>query len=305
MLLSDRLQRYGVIGAALAVVILMALLGVTLAQDTTGTTEGRLGVPGEVVLGELFDVVGYEVVPSDVEVKVEYSGHFALEGESCGSPSAGASPGAVAPTWVTLQACSVGEGWVRLVASDTGAALDEVNVTVSEPGATGQAAQVSISSLGSSLEGGDTDVFHVRASGLDQDERYTVSTGSSSSALGFNPGCTQRNRSGTITNRITRTFSYIAYGCRRGRATVRSRLVHDGNELSTDSQSVTVTAPPTPTPTPEPTFTPTPRPTPTFTPTPRPTNIHAQANTHVYTHAQANTHVYTHAQANTHVYTHA
>ena len=153
MLLSDRLQRYGVIGAALAVVILMALLGVTLAQDATGTTEGRLGVPGEVVLGELFDVVGYEVVPSDVEVKVEYSGHFALEGESCGSPSAGASPGAVAPTWVTLQACSVGEGWVRLVASDTGAALDEVNVAVSEPGATGQAAQVSIGSLGSSLEG--------------------------------------------------------------------------------------------------------------------------------------------------------
>ena len=64
----------------------MALLGVTLAQDATGTTEGRLGAPEEVVLGELFDVVGYEVVPSDVEVKVEYSGHFALEGGSCGSP---------------------------------------------------------------------------------------------------------------------------------------------------------------------------------------------------------------------------
>ena len=172
--MSNRLRRHGIIWATLVVAIL-ATLGVTLAQDATQTptTEGRLGVPGEVVLGELFDVVGYEVIPSDVEVKIEYSEHFALEGESCDSPSGGVSPVTVAPTWVTLQACSMGEGWVRLWAADTGAGLDRVNVTVSEPGAIGRAARraatprVRITALGSTLQGGSTDVFHVRASLLD------------------------------------------------------------------------------------------------------------------------------------------
>ncbi|MCE2404447.1 MAG: hypothetical protein J4F43_04730 [Dehalococcoidia bacterium] len=188
-------------------------------------------------MGELFDVVGYEVIPSDVEVKIEYSEHFALEGESCDSPSGGASPVTVAPTWVTLQACSMGEGWVRLVASDTGAPLDKVNVTVSvpseneaaqdgsEPGGIGGAAtpRVRINGLGSTLQGGRTDVFHVRADGLDVNKTYTVSTISTSSALGFNSGCTDRNKSGTITGRINRTFTYVANGCRQGQATHVSR----------------------------------------------------------------------------------
>ena len=188
--MSNPLRRHGIIWATLVVAIL-ATLGVTLAQDATQTptTEGRLGVPGEVVLGELFDVVGYDVIPSDVEVKIEYSEHFALEGESCDSPSGGVSPVTVAPTWVTLQACSKGEGWVRLWAADTGAGLDRVNVTVSGPGAKGRAAaqaatpRVRITSLGSTLQGGGIDVFHVRASLLDVTKTYTVVTVSTSSRL--------------------------------------------------------------------------------------------------------------------------
>ena len=115
-------------------VAVLATLGGTLAQDATRTaaTEGRLGAPAVVEVGDVFDAVGFEVVPSDLEVKMEYSEHFVLDGESCDSASAGASAGALAPIWVTLEACSTGKGQVRLVASNTGAVIEEVSVTVRE-----------------------------------------------------------------------------------------------------------------------------------------------------------------------------
>jgi hypothetical protein len=106
--LPSHLLRYGIIGAVLAaaVVILTTLVGGTLAQDAPGTPEsdpeptGKLVVvPGLVEVGQTTQVVGFQVVPLDLEVKIEYSERFVLEGESCDAGSAGATPAVIAPTW--------------------------------------------------------------------------------------------------------------------------------------------------------------------------------------------------------------
>ena len=103
----------------------------TTAQSTATTTGDLVVVPGVVQVGETTLAVGFHVLPFDLEVAIEYSGHFVPEGESCddaGTP--GSTTSAVAPTWIILKACTVGDGWVRLVESGTGHVIEEVSATV-------------------------------------------------------------------------------------------------------------------------------------------------------------------------------
>ncbi len=221
--MSNHILRHGIIWAALVVVMLTTLLSYTLAQDATGTpatdpeTTGKLVVvPGLVEVGQTTLAVGFHVVPSDLEVKIEYSEHFVLEGESCGAGSPGATTGAVAPTWVTLKACSVGKGWVRLVTANTGSVIQEVSVTVSQ--ASGQRRQsaptVTLRSVPSSLTKGASDGFNVRVTGLDSGEEYELTTVPLTlNKVAFNSGCTDFEETEEIENLSAKTFNYTLYGC--------------------------------------------------------------------------------------------
>ena len=312
--MPSHLLRYGIIGAVLAaaVVILTTLVGGTLAQDAPGTPEsdpettGKLVVvPGLVEVGQTTLAVGFQVVPLDLEVKIEYSERFAPEGESCSAESsAGATPAAIAPTWVTLKACSVGEGQVRLVEADSGSVIQEVRVTVSEAGPTGQAApMVTLNSVPSSLTVGDSDGFNVKVTGLDRDEEYELTTVPLTHGLAFNRGCTDFEKTQEIIGSTIRFFFYTIYGCAPSGANLWSYLSVDGSAIASSEftfvrvrppptpTSTSTSVPPTPTPTsvpptptsvpptptsvpPTPTPTPTPQPTPTSvppTPTPTPT----------------------------------
>ena len=103
----------------------------TSTRSAATTTGNLVVVPGVVQVGQTTLAVGLHVLPFDLEVAIEYSGHFTPDGKSCddaGKP--GTTPRAVAPTWVILNACTVGDGWVRLVESGTSNVIEEVSATV-------------------------------------------------------------------------------------------------------------------------------------------------------------------------------
>ena len=117
---------------------------------SAATTSGDLVVvPGVVQVGQTTLAVGLHVLPFDLEVAIEYSGHFTPDGESCddaGTP--GSTPRAVAPTWVILNACTVGDGWVRLVESGTANVIEEVSATVTNSRGVRQQADPSVTVSG-------------------------------------------------------------------------------------------------------------------------------------------------------------
>ena len=189
------------------------------ATPTAAATAGDLVVaPGVVEVGQTALAVGLHVLPFDLEVKIEYSGHFIPEDDSCddaGTP--GATQSAVAPTWVTLNACAVGEGWARLVESDTGAVIETVNVTVIEPGATGRQTRPTVTVSGVTTTeltpGGSGDEFSVRVSELEIAtgyELHTVALNDSSAA--FDQACTDFKEIDDVIWRGA-TKTYTVYGC--------------------------------------------------------------------------------------------
>ena len=190
----------------------------TATPAATATPTGDLVVaPGVVRMGQTPLAVGLHTFPRDLEVAIRYSGHFTLEDESCdaaGTP--GATPRAVAPTWVTLKACEVGDGWVRLAESETGRVIEEVSVTVIEPEATRQAATtVAVSGVASSEwePGGSGDEFEVRVTGLEIADSYELNTVAlNGSSAAFDEDCTDFSETEDIGWRPT-TKEYTVYGC--------------------------------------------------------------------------------------------
>ena len=163
--------------------------------------------------------MGFHVEPLDLEVAIEYSEHFVPDGNSCDDAGAPATTtSAVAPTWVTLIACTAGEGYARLVAS--GHVIEEVSVTVTEPAAViGQApARPSMSLAGVPWKltiGRGSGSFSIRISGLDSSETYELHAVSLNLRLAFNSGCTNHNKSNTFSpTGSTYRKSYNLWGCR-------------------------------------------------------------------------------------------
>ncbi len=204
----------------LAAYLVMPSMENVAAQDGgTATATGNLVVvPGVVEIGQTILAVGFHVEPADIEVKIEYSEHFTTEDETCDTAgTAGSTEVAVAPTWITLNACTVGEGYVRLVESTSGNLIEESSVTVTEPLATGQQSpSVRIGGLTSSelVPGGSEDEFWVSAAGLDSGEDYelhTVVLNSLSAA--FNEECTTFRESDSITGLTSAIEYYDVYGC--------------------------------------------------------------------------------------------
>ncbi len=188
-------------------------------SETTPATGELVVVPGEVQMGQTVLAVGFHVVPFDLQVEIHYSGHFTPEDESCDNAgTAGATQPAAAPTWVTLNACTVGEGFVRMVESATGNVIKEVSVTVIQPGVTGQQARttVTISGLASTeLEpGGSGDRFSVNVAGLEGHKEYNLHTVVLNSlSAAFNRGCTSFKVSDSIVGLTSTTESHTVYGC--------------------------------------------------------------------------------------------
>ena len=194
------------------------------AQDggtaTPAATAGELVVvPGVVQKGQTVLAVGFHVAPFDLEVAIRYSGHFTPEGESCDNAgTAGATQAAVAPTWVTLNACTAGDGYVRMVESATGNVIKDVSVTVIEPGVTGEQARVSVTISGlASTEltpGGSGAPFSVRATGLQAHREYNLHTVVLNNlSVAFNRGCTTFRESDSIVGQTSTTESYTVFGC--------------------------------------------------------------------------------------------
>ena len=239
--MSKRTMRNAAIGVATVAVILTALLsGSARAQEApTALPTGKLVVaPQTVERGQTTLAVGFHVEPDDLEVKIEYSGHFIPEGESCDDAgTSGTTTSAVAPTWVTLQACTVGDAIVKLVAADTGVVIETVNVTVVEPTVGGQAASpaVELSGVVSGLDVGQSNRFTVSVSGLDSDEDYELYTVPINYSLAFNRGCTDREQTEDISNRTSYSVRYRVYACMSPGSALWAYLRHNGSTVANTS----------------------------------------------------------------------
>ncbi|MYA62337.1 MAG: hypothetical protein F4X94_07175, partial [Dehalococcoidia bacterium] len=268
--MSRRLLLYVSISLVLVLLIISMTSGhgtsaqepaTTPTSDETATTvptpTGTLVVaPGSVQVGQTATAVGFHVDPPDLKVRIEYSDHFVPEDESCSTGSPSPTQAMPAPTWVTLNACSVGDGYVRLVASDTGQVIRSESVTVTEAGPSGQSSEsVTISSFSSSLQVGHSDSFTVETTGLNSGTEYTLNTTFLNlTSVAFNSGCTTFSKSETFRGRTAQNYTYSAWGCRSRGTYLYAYLQVNGSVVAANRLSnhyITVVTP-TPTPSPEP-----------------------------------------------------
>ncbi len=157
------------------------------------------------------------MAPFGTEVEIHYSEHFTPEGNECDGATPGVTQPAAAPTWVTLEACSVGDGYVRLVASDTGHVIEDVSVTITPRGVVGQAPlSVALSGVTSTelKPGGSKDRFTVRAEGLSSAKTYELNTVALNGiSVAFDRGCSDFKETETIRLSTIADSDYDAYGC--------------------------------------------------------------------------------------------
>ena len=174
-------------------------------------------VPGVGQVGQTTLAVGLHVAPFDTEVAIHYSEHFTPQGETCDSATPGATQPAAAPTWVTLNACSVGNGYVRLVVSATGYVIEEASVTVTPPGVIGQGTlSVALSGVTSRelTPGVSEDEFEVSAAGLSSGKTYELNTVALNGiSAAFDRNCSDFKQTERIRLSTSATRKYKAYGC--------------------------------------------------------------------------------------------
>ena len=203
-------------------------------EETSAPMGDLIVVPGLIAVGDTTLAVGLHVDPYDLEVAIQYSEHFTLDGEACGG-SPGATPSATAPTWVTLEACTAGNAYVRLVDSATRSVIMEVSVTVAPAGSIPrQAAEIdiTISDVESTelVPGGSGDDFSVDITGLNIGEEYELSTYALNHprALAFNQDCSNYRQVNFISGVSSITKDYTVYGCLAPGSLLWSVLYLDG-----------------------------------------------------------------------------
>ena len=174
-------------------------------------------VPSIVQVGETTLAVGFHVTPRDTEVVIQYSEHFTPEGQPCGEKATGATDPSAAPSWVTLNACTVGKGYVRLVASVTGHVIEDVSVTITPSGVARQSGlMVSLSGVTTAdlVPGGSEDEFTVEATGLQSNRVYELNTiVLNGISAAFDEDCTDFDQTATIRFSTRATREYEAFGC--------------------------------------------------------------------------------------------
>ena len=107
-------------------------LSVALAQEESATESvGKLVlVPDDLYVGETTDALGFHLDFPDKAITIVYSEHFAPAGEACDSAEAGTAAFNATPARISLTACSVGEGRVQLMETDTGTLIAEATATI-------------------------------------------------------------------------------------------------------------------------------------------------------------------------------
>ena len=131
------------------------------------------------VVGQRTEAAAFHVSPDDLEVKITYdSAYLAPDGVSCIGNTIESTATATSSLGVALTACSAGTTYVRLVvADDTEYVIAERDVVITEPGASGQSdgvtgqaesnPSISLSSIPSELDVGESDRITVRVTDLD------------------------------------------------------------------------------------------------------------------------------------------
>ena len=211
-------------------------------------------MPWTVQVGQTTLAVGFHVIPHETEVRIEYSKHFVPEGGLCDDASAGATPVAVAPQWIYLTACSEGTGEVRLVVSDTGNVIEEVDVSITPAGPTGRQSPSSIAisvSPNRITVGGETTV-RVDLE-LDASREYVLTTVLLNRPnAAFDRGCSDFEETDNIQGSASVRYSYTAYGCAIPGAGVWAYTTVGGRPWSSamlsDSIAISEPMPPTPVP---------------------------------------------------------
>ena len=199
--MANRLLLYNVTRffiLAAVVVALMVSAQRTLAQDPEPAPTAILVVaPQDLVVGQRTEAAGFHVYPDDLEVKITYdSAYLAPDGVSCIGNTTGSTATATSSLGVVLTACSAGTTYVRLVvADDTEYVIAERDVIITKPsGTTGRAESdpsISLSSIPSSLDVGESDRITVRVTDLDDTLDYELITvPRNDKAFMFNSGCT-------------------------------------------------------------------------------------------------------------------
>ena len=212
--------RLAVLAAAMMSVayVAMASGGTISAQETVTEPTGKLVVaPRPVQVGEKPLAVGFHVEPVDLQVSLEYSEHFVPDGESCADYTAPRiTTPQPAPTWATLKACSVGKGYVRLIASNSGQVIEEVSVSINAEGTRQEVRDASISLSGVAPQltvGGSSDRFTVTARGLITSASYEIHVVSLNQKLAFDSECTNHDESTTVTGQISYGAFEDMWGC--------------------------------------------------------------------------------------------
>ena len=224
------------------------------AQDSEPTPTGILVVaPQDLVVGQRTEATGFHIYPDDLEVKITYdSAYLAPDGVSCSGNTIGSTATATSSLGVALTACSAGTTYVRLVvADDTEYVIAERDVIITKPsGTTGRAESdpsISLSSIPSSLDVGESDRITVRVTDLDDTLDYElVTVPRNDKAFMFNIGCTTDRKEEDISGETFFSESYTIWGCSSPGTNVYSYLnLNDRAITSTGISNNFVTVIPT------------------------------------------------------------
>ena len=197
------------VGVAIAMALLLAFIAANAmvtaqelpeAQSTPAPRGDLVVVPKPVAVGQTVTALAYHMVPVNLGVAIEYSEHFTPDGESCGG-SPGATPSASSTLWVTLNACTAGTAYVRLVEAGTRSVIKEVSVTVTRAG-TRQAVSETVTVTGPTnllsvqkVARGTYLRYEVAYDGLDSSEEYSLRL-VASEGVSFGSDCDYSNYPG-------------------------------------------------------------------------------------------------------------
>ena len=112
----------------------MGVLVPASAQDETDPSGKLVAAPSSLAVGDSVEVVAFEVQPANLLVAFQYDEHLVLVGESCDDAATRTTVPIRAPVWIPLEACTAGEGHIRLLEAATDTVIAETTITIAEAG---------------------------------------------------------------------------------------------------------------------------------------------------------------------------
>ena len=134
---ADRRKAAAIILLAFGWILLAWFIGVIVpafAQEETDPSGKLVAVPSSVAVGDSIEVVAFEVQPANLLVAFQYDEHLVLVGEACDDAATRTTVPLRAPVWIPLEACTAGEGHIRLLEAATDTVIAETTITIAEAG---------------------------------------------------------------------------------------------------------------------------------------------------------------------------